>query len=277
MFYWGFGPNTVRAEVRAGFRVGPPAIDASGEGRIALLNPVNDGVLIYDPNKDSYSNVPLPFLYTGDGDLAFDQDDQLIVCDFIGQGGAEISDSLPHCYRLSPKGDVVVSVPVYSPSPPRLRLTEDLGILDDHDYRLMAPFTGNKANSREAQRERQTWNLPYRFLVGTDGVFDLHQARFADIEAGIAFEVHSDSELGVIAGFEKTPQGYIMLFRGYEQIRAVWVDSSGTVLKDITLPNSQYSALSSGGDLAVAQDGSLYVMSSTKNGIEVHCANGPRP
>jgi hypothetical protein len=60
-----------------------------------------------------------------------------------------------------------------------------------------------------------------------------------------------------------------------EQIRAVWIDPAGLVMKDVTLPNAHYSVLSVS-DMAVAQDGSLYVMSSTKNGIEIHFEEAPQ-
>jgi hypothetical protein len=100
-------------------------------------------------------------------------------------------------------------------------------------------------------------------------------ARFADIES--RFRSLCDWKW-LLLGFEKTPQGYLMIFNSeYEQVRAVfWVDPAGTILKDISLPNEQYSVLSFG-EVAVIQDGSLYVMSSTKNGIEIHFETAPRP
>jgi hypothetical protein len=64
---------------------------------------------------------------------------------------------------------------------------------------------------------------------------------------------------------------------GSEQIRAIWINPAGFILKDVTLPNGLYSVLSAAGKMAVAQDGSFYVMSSTKNGIEVHFAAAPEP
>jgi hypothetical protein len=256
-------------------RVGPPAMGVADDGRIALLNPVNEQVLIYDPSEEKYSNFSLPFRYTVDVDLAFDQGGQLVICD-SEPAGPEFPESLPHCYRLSPDGDLVVSAPVYVHFP--LRLTGDLKVLDRYDYRVVTPFTGNQVNSREAQRERQTWKLPYQLVIETDGAFDWSTARFADVEAGLAFEAHSDSGLGAIRAFEKTPQGYLMAFdSGSEQIRAIWINPAGFILKDVTLPNGLYTVLSAAGQMAVAQDGSFYVMSSTKNGIEVHFAATPKP
>jgi hypothetical protein len=274
-FYWGYGPNTVRFATEGGSKVGPPAMDVAGDGRIAFLNPINEQVLIYNPREETYSNLPLPFTYSGEGDLGFDQDGQLMVCDFIGQGGPKTIDSIPHCYRLSLDGELVGTAPVYvnRPSP---ELRADLRILDYYDYRLITPFRQNEAISREAQRQRQIWELPYELGTRREGSVDWDMARFADIKEEVAFEAHSDSGLGSIIGFEKTPQGYLMMFNsGLEQIRAIWIDRAGLALKDITLPNGQYSSLVIHGSVAVAQDGSLYVMSSTKNGIEVHVVQAP--
>ena len=274
-FYWGLGLDTVRTMNLAAMRVGPPAMAVAGDGRIALLNPVNEQVLMYDPSQETYSNFSLPFSYSVDADLAFDQDGQLVVCD-SQQAGMTIPEQLPHCYRLSPDGELLVSAPVYAHFP--VQLTQALQVLDRYDYRLVTPFTGDQVNSRKAQRDRQTWKLPCRMVIGTDGAFDWHRARFADVETGLAYEVHSDSGLGAIAAFEKTPQGYLMAFNsGAEQVRAIWIDPAGLILKDVTLPNGMYSVLSASGQMAVAQDGSFYLMSSTKNGIEVHFAAAPEP
>jgi sugar lactone lactonase YvrE len=59
-----------------------PCFGRASDGRIALLNPVDNRVLIYDPREEAYSSFPLPFsVYPDAGDLAFDQKDQLMVCD----------------------------------------------------------------------------------------------------------------------------------------------------------------------------------------------------
>ena len=268
-FFWGAGANTVRTSVEYHIRIGPPALDVADDGRIALLNPVNNGVLLYDPEDESFANFTLPFPYKSMGDLVFDQNGELVVCDFQGESRAGARGRLPYCYRLLADGELIASAPVYANFP--MKLTEDLKVLDGYDNKLIDPF-----RSREAQRQKQTWGLPYRFVMRTDGMFDWSTARFADLEAGLAFEVHSDFNLGALDGFEKTPQGYLMTFSEGFQIRAIWIDPTGRVLKDVTLPNSQYSMLSVYAQTAVARDGSLYVMSSTKNGIEIHFEEAPQ-
>jgi len=275
-FLWGYGPDKVRSTVYSpyGHRAGPTALDVASDGRIALMDPVNERIIIFNPNAESFSNVPLPFTYKFNGTLAFDQADRLMVCDFQGEEAEGSGVSIPYCYRLLPAGELDVAAPMYAKFPEKI--TRDHQVLDGFDSRLVAPFNSQgEANSRETQRLKFTWELPYRLVEGDQGLSPF-LAHFADLEDGVAFEVHSGAGLGQILGFEKTPQGYLVIFSSvYEQIRAVWIDPAGAVLKDVTLPNGQYSEMSFDGQTAVAQDGSLYVMSSTQKGMEVHFVEAP--
>ena len=155
------------------------------------------------------------------------------------------------------------------------QIYKDLKVLYPYDYRLVAPFNSQgDGNSRGSQRQKETWDLPYRFVEGEQG-FDMYTARFADIRGDVAFEVHSASGIGGLVDFEKTPQGYLMIFGGSEQIRAVWIDPSGVTLKDVTLQRGKYTEISLYGQVAIAQDGSLYVLGSTERGIEIHFVEAP--
>lgn len=102
----------------------------------------------------------------------------------------------------------------------------------------------------------------------------VNDVRFADWEEGIAFAVHSESMLGAIICFEKTPQGYVAVFEG-DQLRAIWFDEAGRVLKDVTLPKEEYSEIKPVGRTSVTPDGSLYYLRSTENGIEVRFVKAP--
>lgn len=273
-FFWGYGPDKVRKGYDEGGRyiIAPPAMDVAQDGRIALLDPVNERVIIYNPKEESYASAPLPFYYNLNADLAFDQDGQLVVCDWAGEY-IEGTPPIPYCYRLLVDGGLNVAAPVYVKFPSKI--TKDLTVLDQFDYRLVAPFnSAGEANSREAQRRKETWDLPYRYVESEKG-FDMYTARFADLKGDVAFEVHSASGLSGLVDFEKTPQGYLMVLGGGEQIRAVWIDPSGVILKDVTLQRGNYTEFSLYGQVAVAQDGSLYVLSSTKRGIEIHYIGAP--
>ena len=267
-FFWGYGPDKVRSTYYSpyGHRAGPPAMDIASDGRIALMDPVNERIIIFDPAEGNYTSLPLPFTYHFNSNLAFDREDRLMVCDFRGEEDQISGVSIPYCYRLFPGGDLDVAAPVYAKFPGKI--TRDHQVLDWFDSRLVAPISSDgEANTREAQRQKQSWPFPYRFIEGKQGL-DPFTARFVDVKEGLGFVVHCETGLGGIPGFEKTPRGYLMTFHsGFEQIRAVWIDLEGNILKDVTLPSGQYSEMSFDGQVVVAADGSLYVLSSTERGI----------
>jgi hypothetical protein len=270
---WGSGPQAVGIQQGEGYprREGPAAIAVSEQGKIALLDHVNGRVLIYDPQDQGFNHIPLPFVYKSPGDtLQFDRDGQLGIFDPFGGpvGGSRVN--VPRLYRLSTDGIVEAEAPVFAASPSHLR--KDLAVFDYYDFRWVKPFglTG-EVNSREAQRLKQNPELPYRFVEHQDP----YVARFGDAEANLAFEVRSASPLGAIALFEKTPQGYIALFAA-DQLRSIWFDPTGKVLKDVTLPhNDLYSEMDVFGQYAIDQQGSLYVLGSTEKGIEAQFVKAP--
>jgi len=266
-FFWGYGPDRVRQGFTGEYltRVGPTAIDVAGDGRIAILDPVNERILIFEPGEASYSSYDLPFANGYYSDLAFDQEGRLTVCDFQGEEVEDTRGPDPYCYLLTPDGKLSGSTPVYVRSPSKM--TREMKILDYYDSRLVAPFNSQgQAHSREIQRQKHTWEYPLRYVEGQDPFV----AHYADVKAGVAYEVHSASPLGVLTNFERIPQGYMMTFSLGDRIRAVWINPAGIVQKDITLPKGTYSEINFNGQVAVGQDGSLYLMSSTSRGIEVH-------
>jgi hypothetical protein len=271
-FFWGYGPDKVRQAVYEGYpqRIGPPAMDVADDGRIALMDPVNERIIIFDPKEASYSSFPLPFSYGFFADLAFDRVGRLMVCDYQGEEVEETFGPDPYCYLLSPIGQLVASTPVYIRSP--AKMTKDLTILDYSDSRLVAPFNSQgEANAREVQQQKKPWEFPLRYGEGQDP----YLAHYADVKDGVVFEVRSASPLGVLTEFAKTPKGYILTFSLGDRLRAVWINSAGAVLKDVTLPKGDYSEINFNGQVAVANDGSLYVMSSTQRGIEIHYVKAP--
>ena len=271
-FFWGYGPDEVRQATYEGYpqRVGPPAMDVADDGRIALMDPVNERIVIFYPDEGNYSSYPLPFTYGFFADLAFDPEGRLMVCDYQGEENEETIGPDPQCYLLLQDGKLGALTPVYVRSPSAM--TQDLKIIDYSDFRLVTPFDSlGQANSREAQRQKETWNLPKRYVEDQYPFVAL----YADIKKGLAYEVHSASPLGALTDFEKTPQGYIMTFSLGDRIRVVWIDPTGLVLKDVTLPKGQYSEINFNGQVAITEDGSVYVLGSTERGIEIHFEGAP--
>ncbi len=104
-FFWGYGPDKVRKGYDQGgqYIIAPTALDVAEDGRIALMDPVNERIIIFNPSEDRYSNVPMPFIYNLNADLAFDQNSQLVICDWAGEY-VEGTPPIPYCYRLLPDG-----------------------------------------------------------------------------------------------------------------------------------------------------------------------------
>jgi hypothetical protein len=270
---WGSGPGAVGIQQREGYprREGPAAIAVSEAAKIALLDHVNGRVIIYDPEHQGFNHIPLPFVYKSlGGGLQFDQEGELAIFDPFGKpiGGSRVN--VPRLYRVAADGTVAAEAPVFAAFPSHLG--KDLAVFDQYDFRWVKPFGPTREiNSREAQRFKQNPELPYRFVEHQDP----YVARFGDADANLAFEVHSASALGAIALFEKTPQGYIVVFAG-AQLRSVWFDPRGKVLKDVTLPhNDLYSEMDVHAQYAVDQQGSLYVLGSTEKGFEVQFVEAP--
>ena len=104
----------------------------------------------------------------------------------------------------------------------------------------------------------------------TDNVNRVH---LADVGKGIAFDVQSASSLGAPLGaiifFEQIPQEYVVVFEG-DKFQIVWFDPSGNVLKNIVVDRDDYTEINSLGRIAIDSAGSLYILGSEKDGIEVN-------
>lgn len=269
---WGDGPEAVGLlQQREGYpwRVGPVAMDVADDGRIALLDFVKKRILIFDPIEKGFTTIPIPFKLLNYPDVQFDRNGQLAVFDPKGEPlGDQSTVNIPRFFRFLPDGQIGAVAPVFVEIPGWLN--KDLQVFDSSDARLVTPFDASgKANSRETQRQKQPPRLIMKYMLET-----VNDVRFADWEKGIAFAVHSASRLGAISCFEKTPQGYVAVFES-DQLRAVWFDGSGKVLKDVTLPKEEYSEVNSVGRTSVTPDGSLYFLRSTENALEVRFVKAP--
>jgi len=267
---WGDGPEEAGTRKREGYprREGPLAIDVAEDGRIALLDHVNGRVLLYDPTEKSFTSIPLPFPLHSQGDVQFDRNGQVAVFDPVGEPIDPSTARIPQLYRLLPDGRIDAVAPVFARIP--AWLTKDLEVVDLDYSKIVEPYNPlGIVNSREAQRMKQPAELLAKYM--TDSV---HEVRFADTQKGIAFAVHSESPLGAITYFEKTPQGYVAVFEGI-QIRMIWFGESGMVLKDVTLPRDDYSEINSLGRMAIDPHGTLYVLGSEEKGMVVHFVIAP--
>ncbi len=147
---WGSSLEKVGVQKRDGYplREGPSAIDVAEDGRIALLDFVNERVLIYDPKDQTFSNIPLPFDYKGQGDLQFDRDGQLAIFDMVGEPIEQPTVYAPRLHRMALDGSVDQVAPVFATYP--VALTKGFKVLDIFDWRFVEPFSSTgDVNSRE--------------------------------------------------------------------------------------------------------------------------------
>jgi hypothetical protein len=269
---WGDGAEEVGLmQIREGYpwRVGPIAMDVAEDGRIALLDFVNEHILIFDPTERSFKTILVTFKRPRYPDVQFDRNGEVAVFDPVGAPLDEQSTAnIPRLYRLLPDGQIGAVAPVFVRWPGGLN--KDLQVLDTSEVRLVTPLDAfGEANPREVQRQKQSPRLSMKYMLET-----VNDVRFADWEKGIAFAVHSASRLGAINCFEKTPQGYLAVFES-DWLRAIWFDEAGKVLKDVTLPREEYSEINPIGRTSVTPDGGLYFLRSTENGIEVRFVPAP--
>lgn len=269
---WGDSPQSVGMQQREGYplREGPMAFDVAPDGRLAILDAVNERVFSYNTQDQTITFLPLPFTYKSQADLKFNQNGRLAILDIVGEPEEQGANTIPGLYLLAEDGSVQTSAPVYVTWPSRL--TGDLTVLDEYDGLLVMPIsaTGNVNSQEDQYLNKVQPDLCSRFA---DGLFP-YVAHFGDRQAETAFELHSDAPLGAITHFEKAPQGYIAVFSA-DQIQAIWFTPEGEILQNIVLPNEQYTEIPSLRQVTIDQYGAIYILQSTAAGLEIRFVHEP--
>ena len=103
-------------------------MDVAQDGKIAFLDHVNERVLIYDPHDQIYSSIPLPFVYKSQGNLQFDQNDQLAIFDKVGEPVDKPLLAFLVCTACFRMGASIKLLHVFAFYPSML--SEDLQVLD---------------------------------------------------------------------------------------------------------------------------------------------------
>jgi len=66
----------------------------ASDGRIALMDPVNERIVIFDPDEGNYTRLPLPFPYHFNSNLAFDREDRLMYRADLAHGQLGLTGDL---------------------------------------------------------------------------------------------------------------------------------------------------------------------------------------
>jgi hypothetical protein len=95
-----------------------------------------------------------------------------------------------------------------------------------------------------------------------------YRSFFVNTQENLIFEIQSTTPLGAIAYFGKTSNGYIVIFER-EFLRILWISPTGQILDDCLAPNQQEAPINHYGRFVINQNGSIYYLSTTPNGMEI--------
>ncbi|HEX6291582.1 MAG TPA: hypothetical protein VFZ66_20530 [Herpetosiphonaceae bacterium] len=257
---WGTAPSQVGVERHVEqATMAPDSFDVAPNGTIALLDHINQRVVVTNPARGSFHTFGAPL--KGVGDVAIDADGTITVLDLVGERTGESKARVPQVHRFDAQGKKLGSATVYASRPTGLTASRSVNdLLDNREVQAL------KADARAATREEQRQSRSRAaYLVK---FLDANHARLADTQRNLTFDVTSSETLGAIAYFGRTAQGYVAVFED-TSLRVVWFDAKGTVIKDVLAPNQQASTFNPNGRVAVDQQGNVYILGSTDTGIEV--------
>lgn len=252
---WGAGPEQVGLSKAEGTAPsGPSAFAMSPDGKIAVLDEVNQRVLVFDTQADESATYPMAL--KGWGDITFVNSDEIVILDLVGENGT------PQLYTINTTNNQVshlgaVLVSNYADLLPGATLSDAaLG-------RVTHPINpAGEIKSREEQlRDDATAEHLARWQSD-------HRSLFADTQAGVIFDIQSATPLGAVAYFDKTREGYLIIFEE-EFLRMLWLSPSGQVLDDCKIDNQQEAPINPHGRFVTDQNGSVYYMTTTSTGMEI--------
>jgi hypothetical protein len=252
---WGSGPEQIGLNKAEGsVPEGPSAFDVAPDGRIAVLDNVNQRVFIFDPHTSETKTYPVEL--HGWGDIAFVDADQLLILDLV-----EISET-PQLYSIdlvnchtAHLGPIFISGPV--------DLLSNARILDITLGRHYNPInTSGDIKSPEEQIE--DFEPTERIARWQSAEHSL----FADMQEELIFDVQSTVPLGAIGYFGKMSDAYVMVFEDV-YLRIVWITPDGEILTDVLVANQQEAPINHYGRYALGPDGGLYYMNASPTGMEI--------
>lgn len=252
---WGSGLEQVGLSEKEGRApLGPSAFDMSPDGKIAVLDEVNQRVSVFDLQANETTTYPVEL--KGGGDIAFANADEIMILDLVGENGT------PQLYMIDTTDNKIDHLgSVFTSS--SADLISDAMILDANLGRVINPINssgGIKSGEDQIQdyalaETLARWQTDYRSL-------------FADTQEGLIFDIRSTAPLGAIGYFSKTSDGYIVVFEG-EFLRILWINQVGQILNDCRVTNQQEAPINHYGRFTVDQNESLYYLNTTPNGMRI--------
>ena len=233
---------------------GPSAFAIAPDGKIAVLDEVNQRVVVFATQTGETKNYPMAL--KGWGDIAFANDDEIIILDLVGESGT------PQLYTINTTSNQVSHLgTVFVNNAADLR--SDATIFDVNLGRVIHPInaSGSIKSKEEQIQDDATAELLTRWQSD-------HRSLFTDTQAGVIFDIQSTTPLGAIAYFGKTNNGYVVIFEG-EFLRILWISPTGQILDECRVANQQETPINHNGRFVINQSGSVYYLSTTPNGMEI--------
>jgi hypothetical protein len=252
---WGSGPEQVGFSKEEGRDpLGPSAFDMAPDGKIAVLDEVNQRVLLFDLQTNE--TISYPVALKGWGDVAFADADEIMILDLVGENGT------PQLYMVDTTDNKTDHLGAVFTSG-SADLTAGSTISDANLGRVIHPINSlGFIKSKEEQTQDYVvaelltrWQSDYRSF-------------FVNTQENLIFEIQSTTPLGAIAYFGKTSNAYIVIFER-EFLRILWISPTGQILDDCLVPNQQEAPINHYGRFVINQNGSIYYLSTTPNGMEI--------
>lgn len=252
---WGNGPDQVGLiKQEEQVALGPSAFDMAPDEKIAVLDEVNQRVLLFDLRTNE--TIAYPVKLNGWGDIAFTNTNDLLILDLVGE------NKTPQLYKLNTTSDKIDNLgPVFVSS--SADLTSDSIILDTSLGRSINPIDSN-GDIKSKEDQIQSYSVTGLLARWQNNYHSL----FADTQEDLFFDIQSLAPLGAISYFYKTDSGYFVIFEE-EFLRILRISNTGQILSDSLVANQQESPIYHFGRFTVDQNGRIYYLNTTQDGIEI--------
>lgn len=253
---WGNDQSSVGLFEDETMIAGPGAFAISTKGEIALQDPVNRRVLLYNPESDTFQSFPVHL--SDAGDLEFQTDGSLLVANFFGEKTDGEESIIPQLYRIkADRGAIEHIGPIFARIP--FYIMKDASVLNRDDILVKPMNAQGKGRTQEEQKnDRGIPPLGIRWM-------DDNRSLFSDPKAGVAIETSSVSPSGFISHFVKTNDGYVIVFRS-DVMHVLWLDREGKLMSDTTVKPELYTEWNPYTLVKVTPHGEVWYMSSTQDG-----------
>jgi hypothetical protein len=263
---WGAGPRAFGLnDGSEQATIGPAALDVADDGAIAVLDSVNHRLVAIGVDGSSRS---FPVETGNVADVEVDESG-FAVLDLVGVGASDSSVRIPQLMQFDPDGKLRSQAQVFALQPRALLSSER--VLDaSASSAIRVIGSQDEPMDRLAQRASSEPSPLRVQVISNDRV------RLVDSGNGVAFEMTaSRDQLGAVPEFARWDGGYVVIFEQTGTFRSVWIGADGAVISDLMIPNRSYSVFLPQARTSVTSNGDVYILDSTREGVQVERLAAP--